>query len=234
MFNTVVRFFSFMAIIAAFSIAATAQSTTGTVTITGTVSKYVELTSGGPATITGTSGGIVTTAGTANSPLAVVVNLGELGPTNTSSFAVATVPLRLRSNAAYVLSAAAVVNTTTVGTPSTANRITASDIGFGIANITRSGVGVATGTDTNATPGDPTTATSAIDATSGRFTFTAANGTLNAFATSKTAFSGTTIMNAVPLSNTLGLTANAIFAIKPQFYETGSTTATVTFTVTAP
>src|SRR5688572_33003613 len=75
--------------------------TTGSVTMTATVSNFVELTSGGAVTLTGNSGGSVITDGTANSPLAVVVNLGELGPSNTNSFVKLSVPVRLRSNVAY-------------------------------------------------------------------------------------------------------------------------------------
>jgi hypothetical protein len=41
-------------------------------------------------------------------------------------------------------------------------------------------------------------------------------------------------MNAVPRSNSNGLTVPAFFAIKPQFFENGTTTVSVTFTVTAP
>src|SRR3954454_12228132 len=123
------------------------QSTTGTVTMSATVSKFVEINSGGAVTLTGNSGGGVTTDGTANSPLAVVVNLGELGPSNTSSFVTASVPLKLRSNAAYTMSMVATV----ASTGSTANKITAADIGFGLGSITRSGTGVNTsGSDTNA------------------------------------------------------------------------------------
>ena len=75
--------------------------TTGSVTMNATVSNFVELTSGGAVTLTGNSGGSVITDGTANSPLAVVVNMGELGPSNTNSFVQLSVPVRLRSNVAY-------------------------------------------------------------------------------------------------------------------------------------
>ena len=68
-----------------------------------TVSNFVELTSGGAVSLTGNSGGSVITDGTANSPLAVVVNLGELGPSNSNSFVTLSVPVRLRSNVAYQL-----------------------------------------------------------------------------------------------------------------------------------
>lgn len=214
------------------TVAAHAQSTTGTVSMSGTVSKFVEINSGGAVTLTGNSGGGVTTDGTANNPLAVVINLGELGPSNTSGFVTANVPLKLRSNAAYVLSMAATVTSS----GSTANKVTAADVGFGLGSVTRSGVGVNTsGTDTNATSGDPTLAANgAVNGTSGRYEFTATRSNLAAFSSSTTALNGSFIMNAVPRSNANGLTVPAIFAVKPQFFENGTTTVSVTFTVTAP
>ncbi|CAN5578226.1 hypothetical protein BH10ACI2_BH10ACI2_23190 [soil metagenome] len=217
---------------AIFAVAVCAQTTTGTVSMSATVSKFVEINSGGAVTLSGNSGGGVTTDGTANNPLAVVVNLGELGPSNASSFVTANVPLKLRSNAAYVLSTIATVTSS----GSTANKITAADVGFGLGAVARTGVGVNTaGTDTNATSGDPTLAANgAINATTGRFEFTTVRSNLSAFSASTTALSGSFIMNAVPRSNTLGLTVPAIFAVKPQFYENGTTTVAVTFTVTAP
>lgn len=197
-----------------------------------TVSKFVELNSGGAVTLTGNSGGGVTADGVANSPLAVSINLGELGPGNTNNFVIAQVPLKLRSNAPYVLSMSAAV--TSSGT--TSNRILAADVGFGLGTITRAGTGVhLTGTDTNATSGDPTLpANGSVNATSGRYEFTGVRSNLGAFSSSTTALNGAFIMNAVPRSNINGLTVPAFFAIKPQFFENGTTTISVTFTVTAP
>lgn len=198
-----------------------------------TVSKFVELNSGGAVTLTGNVGGGVTTDGVANSPLAVAINLGELGPTNTNPFVIAQVPLKLRSNAPYVLSMTATVTSS----GATTNRIGAADVGFGLGTITRSGTGVntAAGTDTNATSGDPSLAANgSVNATSGRYEFTAVRSNLGAFSSATTALSGPFIMNAVPRSNTNGLTVPAFFAIKPQFFENGTTTISVTFTVTAP
>ena len=208
------------------------QSTTGTVTMSATVSKFVEINSGGAVTLTGNSGGGVTTDGVLNTPLAVSINLGELGPSNTSNFVTALVPLKLRSNAGYVLSMSATV--TSSGT--TSNRIGAADVGFGLGTITRSGSGVnSTGTDTNATSGDPTLpANGSVNATSGRYEFTAVRSNLSSFASATTALNGSFIMNAVPRSNGNGLTVPAFFAVKPQFFENGTTTISVTFTVTAP
>ena len=197
-----------------------------------TVSKFVEINSGGSVTLTGNSGGGVTTDGVLNSPLAVSINLGELGPSNTNNFVTASVPLKLRSNAGYVLSMTATV--TSSGT--TTNRIGAADVGFGMGTITRSGTGVnTTGTDTNATSGDPTLpANGSVNGTSGRYEFTAVRSNLSAFSAATTALNGSFIMNAVPRSNGNGLTVPAFFAIKPQFFENGTTTISVTFTVTAP
>jgi hypothetical protein len=208
-----------------------AQSTTGTVSMSATVSKFVEINSGGSVTLAGNSGGGVTTDGVANSPLAVSINLGELGPSNTNSFVTASVPLKLRSNAAYVLSMTATV--TSSGT--TASKIGAADVGFGLGTVSRTGVGVNAGADTNATSGDPTLpANGSVNAGTGRYEYTAVRSNLSAFSSATTALSGPIIMNAVPRSNANGLTVPAIFAVKPQFYENGTTTVSVTFTVTAP
>src|SRR5213083_717869 len=133
-------------ITALFAVAADAQTTTGTVSMSATVSKFVEINSGGAVTLSGNSGGGVTTDGVANNPLAVSINLGELGPSNSNSFVTASVPLKLRSNAAYVLS----MNATVTSTGTTSNKIGAADVGFGLGSVTRSGTGVNTsGTDTN-------------------------------------------------------------------------------------
>jgi hypothetical protein len=219
-------------LLVAFAITAFAQSTTGTVSMSATVSKFVEINSGGAITLSGNSGGGVTTDGVANSPLAASVNLGELGPSNTSSFVTASVPLKLRSNAAYTLSMSATVTST----GSTGNKIGAADVGFGLGTVTRSGTGVNTsGTDTNGTSGDPTLGgNGSVNGISGRYEFTAVKSNLSAFSASTIALNGAFIMNAVPKTNTNGLTVPAIFAVKPQFFENGSTTVAVTFTVAAP
>src|SRR5437016_11402608 len=214
------------------AIVSVGQTTTGTVSMSATVSKFVEINSGGAITLSGNSGGGVTTDGVVDNPLAASINLGELGPSNTNSFVTASVPLKLRSNAAYVLSMSATVTST----GSTSNKIENTDVGFGLGSVTRSGTGVNTGgSDTNATSGDPTLAgNGSVNAGTGRYEYTAVKSNLSAFSASTTALNGAFILNAVPRSNTNGLTVPAMFAIKPQFYENGSTTVSVTFTVTAP
>ncbi|HEU4766682.1 MAG TPA: hypothetical protein VFS77_04885, partial [Pyrinomonadaceae bacterium] len=157
--------------------AVTQAQTTGSVTMTATVSNFVELTSGGAVTLTGNSGGSVITDGTANSPLAVVVDLGEVGPSNTNSFVKLSVPMRLRSNVAYQLNMIGTV----AGAGATAFSLQATDVGFGLTPAARP-ANLAPGVDTNATPGDPTIGGS-TDA-NGRWVFSGANSTLGAYSVS--------------------------------------------------
>src|SRR6188508_1800640 len=153
--QTLLKIFLFVALLMVQADVCLGQSTTGTVSMSATVSKFVEINSGGSVTLTGNSGGGVTTDGVANSPLAVSINLGELGPSNTNSFVTASVPLKLRSNAPYVLSMSATVTSS----GSTTNKIGPADVGFGLGTVSRTGTGVNTGgSDTNATSGDPTLA----------------------------------------------------------------------------
>jgi hypothetical protein len=125
---------------------------------------------------------------------------------------------------------------TVTSSGASSSRIGPADIGFGLGTISRTGTGVnSTATDTNATSGDPTLpANGSVNATTGRYEITAVRSNLNSFTSATTALSGPIIMNAVPRSNANGLTVPALFAVKPQFFENGTTTISVTFTVTAP
>ena len=215
---------------------ASAQNTSGTVNMSGTVSKFVELNSGGAVTLTGNSGGGVSADGVDGQLLNVNIGLGELGPSNASSFVKASVPLKLRSNTNYVLSMSAVVNSP----GASGSRILASDIGFGLGTFNRpstgpTSIGVASGSDTDNTAGDPTgVAVGAVNASTGRFEYTAVRSNLGAFSSSTTVAFGPRILNAVPRANTNGMTVPAIFSVKPQFYEDGITTVTASFTIAAP
>jgi len=201
--------------------------TTGSVTMTATVSNFVELTSGGAVTLTGNSGGSVITDGTANSPLAVVVNLGELGPSNTNSFVKLSVPLRLRSNVAYQLNMVSSV----AGAGATSFSLKDTDVGFGLTPSARP-ANLAPGVDTNDTPGDPTVGGS-TDA-NGRWVFSGSNSTLGAYAVSGEVLTGPRVNKAVAGNSATNLTVPAIFAIKPQFFDPApAITITAQFTVVA-
>ena len=209
------------------SAAATYAQTTGSVTMTATVSNFVELTSGGAVTLTGNSGGSIITDGTANSPLAVVVDLGEVGPSNTNSFVKLSVPVRLRSNVAYQLNMVSSV----AGAGATAFSLKDTDVGFGLTPAARP-ASLAPGVDTNSTPGDPTVGGSTdVD---GRWVFAGANSTLGAYAVSAAVLSGPRVNKAVAGNSTTNLTFPAIFAIKPQFFDPApAITITAQFTVVA-
>jgi hypothetical protein len=201
--------------------------TTGSVTMTATVSNFVELTSGGAVTLTGNSGGSVITDGTANSPLAVVVNLGELGPSNTNNFVKLSVPLRLRSNVAYQLNMVSSV----AGAGATSFSLKDTDVGFGLTPAARP-ANLAPGVDTNDTPGDPTVGGS-TDA-NGRWVFSGSNSTLGAYAVSGEVLTGPRVNKAVAGNSATNLTVPAIFAIKPQFFDPApAITITAQFTVVA-
>ena len=65
------------ALLVAGAASAAAQSTSGTVSMSATVSKFVEIRSGGPVTLSGNSGGGVGPDGVDGSPLSVSINHGE-------------------------------------------------------------------------------------------------------------------------------------------------------------
>jgi hypothetical protein len=209
------------------SAVATYAQTTGSVTMTATVSNFVELNSGGAVTLTGNSGGSIITDGTANSPLAVVVNLGELGPSNTNSFVKLSVPVRLRSNVAYQLNMVSSV----AGAGATSFSLKDTDVGFGLTPAARP-ANLAPGVDTNATPGDPTVGGSTD--VNGRWVYAGANSTLGAYAVSGQVLTGPRVNQAVSANSNTALTLPAIFAIKPQFFDPApAITITAQFTVVA-
>src|SRR6476659_5686218 len=209
------------------SAAVTCGQTTGSVTMTATVSNFVELTSGGAVTLTGNSGGSIITDGTANSPLAVVVNVGELGPSNTNSFVTLSVPIRLRSNVAYQLNMVSSV----AGAGATSFSLKDTDVGFGLTPAARP-ANLAAGVDTNATPGDPTVGGSTD--VNGRWVFSGANSTLGAYAVSGAVLSGPRINKAVSANSATSLDVPSIFAINPQFFDPApAITITASFTVVA-
>jgi hypothetical protein len=225
--NRVAIAISAAALLALTTAVASAQQTTGSVTMTASVSNYVSLNSGGAVTLSGNSGGSVITDGTANSPLAVVVDMGELGPINSNNFVKLSVPLKLRSNVGYQLKMIGSVS----GAGATAFSLKDTDVGFGMDLAARP-ASLATGTDTNDTPGDPTVG-GATDA-NGRWVFAGSGSTLGVFSSAAEVLTGPRINKTVINSNTSGLVVPAIFAIKPQFFDpAASITISANFTISA-
>ncbi|MDQ2921392.1 MAG: hypothetical protein M3R52_07260 [Acidobacteriota bacterium] len=220
--------FAVVCLLAMTAAVASAQQTTGSVNMSGTVSNYVELNSGGAVTLSGNSGGSVTTDGTVDTPLAVVVDLGELGPSNSNSFVKLSVPLKLRSNVSYQLKMSGSV----AGAGATIYSLKTTDVGFGMTPSARP-ANLASGTDTNATPGDPTVGGSTD--VNGRWVFAGANSTLGDFSSAAAVLTGPRINKTVPKVNSTGLVVPAIFAVKPQFYDPApAITINANFTISAP
>ena len=210
---------------------AQAADDTGTISVSATASPMVEFSSGGAGILAGNLGGGIAPVVPKGSPLAgMSVGLGEIGPSNLSAFVVATIPLRVRSNVLYTLSMAA---TSFVNADPLAVQPT--DVGFGVTTVSRTDVGViGSGTDTIApgVSGNPTLAPDAIPATV-RWDY-ASTQSLSNFIGAKTILNGSRIMRAVPRTLLGGLTLNAIFCVKPQFFSPGSFTTTITYTVVTP
>lgn len=227
-----------MALMATGAAAQTLDS--GTITLQGNVSGYVEIRAGGPATLANNSGGGITNNKTKgqslNNPTTLTIDFGNVGPSNTASFVTATVPLRLRSNVSYTLRMSASAMVYGGGTPD-ADSVQLSDIGFGVISAVRdSGGGVASGTDTvvASASGDPTSPANGSTNPAGRYVYNTGHALSN-YTTSSTIVSGPRIMNAaVPTGNTHGLVVTTMFSIKPQFFTPGSFSTSVTFTISNP
>lgn len=215
-------------------------SDTGTVTLGGTMSGYVEIKAGGAASLANNSGGGITNnkakGDDLNTPTTLTINFGEVGPANAASFVTATVPLRLRSNVSYTLKTGVAAMTYGGGTTD-ANSVTLADIGFGLTAATRdSGGGVAAGSDTitASSTGNPTLAANGSVGASGRYTYVAGHS-LASYTTSTTVLTGPRIMNAMsPTANSNGLVVTIVISIKPHFFTPGSFSTSVTFTISNP
>ncbi|HJQ27526.1 MAG TPA: hypothetical protein VKA60_26810 [Blastocatellia bacterium] len=224
--------------LATLSVAAFGQSNSGSITLQGTASGYVEVRAGGAASVSG--GGTISNnkakGDQLDNPSVLTIDFGEVSPANTNAFVSATVPLRLRSNVSYTLKMTAGAMSYGSGTPD-ANSVTLADVGFGVTSATRdSGGGVASGTDTIASgSGDPTSGSNgATSGSTGRYVYNS-GFSLGDYSSATTLLTGPRVMQAaVPTGSTNGLVVNTVFAVKPQFFTPGSFSTSVTFTISNP
>lgn len=186
--------------------------------------------SGGQPTITGALNGSVSGTANATQDLIVTVNFGEVSPVNTNNLVKVVVPIAIRSDAPYQ------VSVSVAGTfNSNPQAVQQSDIGFGARNIRQMGI-------------------KSQDCSRSQHLFRApfendpsANITLNA--QGRTAYpsslanvgANTVILSGPKLTKgnitkheaDNGYIFDAIFTIKPQFYASGTFSATITFTISA-
>ena len=188
----------------------------------------LDISSGGSPTITGAVNGSVTGSASVLDDLIVTINFGEVSTLNTNSIVKVVVPIALRSNQPYQVSVS--VSGLNNGN---AQALQASDIGFGLQNIRKLG---GAGQDCNQSTHiirSPFSNDPALNATiggSGRVTYPS----------SLTNISGSTIILSGPVlsknnsskrQQSDGYVFDAIFALTPQFFAAGVSSATLIFTI---
>jgi hypothetical protein len=185
--------------------------------------------SGGLSTITGASGGSVTGTSDTTQDLIVTINFGEVSPINANNLVKVVVPIAIRSTAAYK------VAVTVAGAfNANAQAVQRSDIGFGARNMRQMGNKSQDCTTPHlfASPfGNDPSANVTLDA----------NGRA-AYPSSLQSVSGsTTILTGPRLTKNSvtkheadnGYIFDAIFTIKPQYYVSGTFSATITFNISS-
>jgi hypothetical protein len=189
-----------------------------------------DISSGGQPTITGALGGSVTGSNSVTQDLAVNINFGEVSPANTNNLIKVVVPVAIRSTDPYQ------VTVSVTGTfNSNTQAVQRSDIGFGVLNMRQMGI---KSQDCNSSQhlfrspydNDPAT-TITLDA-SGRVAYTSS---LQTVGTSAVILSGPKLTKGsiTKHENDNGYIFDAVFTIKPQFYSSGSFSATFIFTISA-
>jgi hypothetical protein len=195
----------------------------------GTISaQALDISSGGLPTITGAVNGTVTGDATVLGDLAVTVNFGEVSPLNTNSIVKVVVPIALRSNQPYQV-AVSVSGLTNAN----AQALQASDVGFGLQNIRLLGGAGKICTQSTHVIQSPFNNDPSLGATVGP------NGRVS-YPSSLANLSGSTVIlvgpelsknNSVKRQNSDGYVFDAVFALTPQFFAAGVSSATLTFTI---
>src|SRR4051812_12021122 len=179
---------------------------------------FFDMASGGTPTITGALSGSVVGSSNISSDVVVTINFGEVSPLNTNPYIKVTVPIAIRSDRDYKVTA-----TITGGTNINPQALQTSDIGFGINNIRAMGSKSKVCTRSQhliSSPfsNDPASNMSILP--SGRVAFLS---DLNDITTSTTVLSGPTLSENKSRSIDNGYIFDAIFVVTPQFFANGNT-----------
>ena len=179
--------------------------------------------------MTGALSGSVTGSSSITTNLAVTINFGQVSPLNTNNIVKVIVPIAIRSNAAYKVTA-----TVTGSTNANAQAIQRSDIGFGANNLRPTGNNSQVCTNSShifASPFNNDPATNVTIAASGRAAYPS---TLNNVAASTTILSGPRLSrNNANRGQNNAYIFDAIFTITPQFYAVSTVSLTITFTISS-
>jgi hypothetical protein len=188
----------------------------------------LDISSGGQPTIIGAVNGSVTGSASVQNDLVVTINFGEVSPLNTNSIVKVVVPIALRSNQPYqvAVSMSGLNN-------ANAQALQASDVGFGVQNIRLLGGAGKICTQSTHVIQSPFNNDPSATATLG------SNGRVS-YPSSLSNLSGSTVILSGPeLSKnnsskrqlTDGYIVDAVFALTPQFFEAGVSSATLIFSI---
>lgn len=191
----------------------------------------LKLTSGGNASLGGSSSGAVTAQSPADAALGTVVNFGDVGPANPSSYVCLTQPLFLRAQVPSSLKAAVTTESFGLGP----GDLKKSDIGIGFRNLAAGGANA----DISTTVVTPAYASDPCAAPKDPNGIPSYSATLSNLAT---AAPGTTVLQSTGVISPRGSFASASnrvlvdlrLAIAPQAFTAGSFSTAITLTITNP
>ena len=190
----------------------------------------LDISSGGQPTITGALSGSVTGSSSVLNNLSVTIDFGEISPANNNSLVRVLVPIAIRSNQPYQVAV-------TLAGLGNANpqALQASDIGFGARNLRAMGNQAQVCTLSNHifyAPFNNDPASTVTILGNGRAGY---QSSLSNIAGSTVILSGPKLTrnNNPSRGPNDGYIFDAIFAITPQFFAAGASSATLTFTISA-
>ena len=188
----------------------------------------LDISSGGTPTITGSVGGSVTGSANVTDDLVVTINFGEVSPLNTNAIVKVMIPIAIRSNQPYqvAVSMSGLTN-------ANAQALQASDVGFGLQNLRLlGGAGKICNQSTHIirSPFNNDPAFTATVGANGRVSYQSALSNLSG---STIILSGPELSknNSSKRQQSDGYEFDIIFTLTPQFFASGISSATLTFTI---
>lgn len=188
-----------------------------------------DLSGGGLPTMTGALGGSVSGTSSTTQDLVVNVNFGEVSPLNANNLVKIVVPIAIRSTNPYQ------VSVSLAGTFSgNAQAVQQTDIGFGVSNMRQMGNKAQDCSRSQhlfRAPFNNDPATNVTLDANGRVAYPSSLS--NIAAASTVILSGPTLTKGsiTKHEGDNGYIFDAILTIKPQFYDTGTFSGTLTFTI---
>ena len=193
-----------------------------------TFAQALDISSGGLPTITGAVGGSVTGNASVTGDLVVTINFGEVSPLNTNSVVKVVVPIALRSNQPYqvAVSMSGLTN-------ANSEALQASDVGFGLQNprlLGGAGQSCNQSTHIIRSPFNNDPAITASVGANGRVLYPSSLANLSG---STVILSGPELSknNSSKRQQSDGWVFDAVFALTPQFFVSGVSSATLIFTI---